>query len=62
MGQIKVVTWDKNLFNYPVGWGNKFLKGIPSHGMGSKNFFVPWDGTIFQIFSSHPIPSHGIAY
>jgi len=40
-GTTKIVPWDKNFFNCPMGWDDTFLKGIPSHGMRSKNFFVP---------------------
>jgi len=59
-GTKKIVPWDTIFFYCPMGWDNNFSKGVPSHGIASKTFCVPWDGTIFKI--SHPIPSHGIRY
>ncbi len=55
-GTTKIVPWDKNFLNCPMGWDDKFLKGIPSHGMGSKNFSSHGMGRFSKI--SRPIPSH----
>jgi hypothetical protein len=43
-----------------LGWDDKFLKGVPSHGIASRKFYLPWDKIILKV--SCPIPSHGIAY
>jgi len=51
-----------------MGWDEKFLKIVPSHG--TKKFLrpIPWDGIPFRNLSSHPMGwdgecvSHGTVF